>query len=78
LITDEDWDFTLALAQFRYNSTRHAATGMTPYRAVFGSDAFEFDCGLLQRLRTDNDPEELAERLREVHTELMDRGVKSW
>jgi hypothetical protein len=50
---------------------------MTPYRAVFGSDAFEFNCGLLQRLRTDNDPEELAERLREVHTELMDRGVKS-
>jgi Integrase core domain len=77
LITDEDWDVTLALAQFRYNSTRHAAKGMTPYRAVFGSDAFEFDCGLLQRLRTDKDPEELAERLREVHAELMDRDMKS-
>jgi Integrase core domain len=46
LITDEDWDFMLALAQFRYNSARHAATGMTPCRAVFGLDAFEYDCGL--------------------------------
>jgi transposase InsO family protein len=46
LITDEDWDVTLALAQFKYNSAMHAATGMTPYRAVFGSDAFEYDCGL--------------------------------
>jgi hypothetical protein len=34
LMTEEEWDVTLALAQFKYNSTRHAATGMIPTARV--------------------------------------------
>jgi hypothetical protein len=75
LIDDEDWDMTLSMAQLRYNLTCHAATGMTPYRAIFGSNAFEFDCCLLARFRADDDP--LAARLKEVHAQLLERGVKS-
>jgi hypothetical protein len=50
---------------------------MTPYRAVFGVDVFEFDSALLQRYRVDDEPEELGQRLREVHALLFPRGERS-
>jgi hypothetical protein len=65
------------MAQLRYNLSCHAATGMTPYRAIFGSNAFEFDCCLLDRFRTDDEPDDLAARLKELHARLLERGVKS-
>jgi hypothetical protein len=65
------------MAVFRYNATQHAATGMTPYKAVLGSEVFEFDCGVLQRWNTDAEPENLARRLAEVHAELLRKGLKS-
>jgi transposase InsO family protein len=57
LFDEEDWDLSLSMAVFRYNALQHAASGMTPYKAVFGSEVFEFDCGLLQRLNIDPEPE---------------------
>jgi hypothetical protein len=65
------------MAQLRYNLTSHAATGITPYRAIFGSNAFKFDCCLLARFWTDDEPDDLAARLKEVHAQLLERGVKS-
>jgi hypothetical protein len=55
------------MAVFRYNATQHADTGMKPYKAVLGSEVFELDCGVLQRLNIDAEPEDLARRLAEVH-----------
>jgi hypothetical protein len=65
----------LEMAQLRYNLSCHAATGMTPYRATFGSNAFEFDCCLLARFRTDDEPDDLAARLKEVHARLLSSGA---
>jgi transposase InsO family protein len=67
VLDEQDWDLSLSMAVFRYNATQHAATGMTPYKAVLGSEAFEFVCGALQRWNIDAEPEDLAHRLAEVH-----------
>jgi hypothetical protein len=67
LSDEEDWDLSLSMAVFRYNATQHADTGMKPYKAVLGSEVFELDCGVLQRLNIDAEPEDLARRLAEVH-----------
>jgi transposase InsO family protein len=42
LLDEEDWDLSLSMAVFRYNAMQHAATEMTPYKAVLGSEVFEF------------------------------------
>jgi transposase InsO family protein len=34
LLDEEDWDLSLSMVTFRYNATKHVATGMTPYRAA--------------------------------------------
>jgi hypothetical protein len=47
LLDEEDWDLSLSMAVFRYDATQHAVTGMTPYKAVLGSEVFEFDCEAL-------------------------------
>lgn len=36
-----DWDEYVALGCFRYNTGVCHATGMTPYKAMFGADDFE-------------------------------------
>jgi hypothetical protein len=76
LIDDEDWYTTFAMSQLRDNLSCHAATGMTPYRAIFGSNAFDFECFILARSWTDDDHDDLAARLKEVHARLLERGVK--
>lgn len=38
---DSDWDEHEALSCFRYNTGVCAATGMTPFQALFGVDTFE-------------------------------------
>jgi hypothetical protein len=43
LTHEEDWDQQLAFATFRYNATSNEATGVSPFRALFGVDPFEFD-----------------------------------
>jgi hypothetical protein len=75
LLDEDDWD--LSLSMVRYNETQQAATGMTPYKAVLGSEVFEFNCGVLQRCNIDAEPEYLARRLAEVHAELLRKGLKS-
>ena len=41
--SEDDWGKHIAMACFRYNMTVHEATGMTPFNAMFGVDAFELD-----------------------------------
>jgi transposase InsO family protein len=43
MVEETNWDEHLTMITFQYNATEHAATGITPFRAVFGTDAFEFD-----------------------------------
>jgi transposase InsO family protein len=43
VLDEENWDLSLSMAVFRYNATQHAATGMTSYKTVLGSEVFEFD-----------------------------------
>ncbi len=40
---EDDWDKHIAMACFRYNTTVNGATGMTPFKAMFGIDGFELD-----------------------------------
>jgi hypothetical protein len=48
---EEDWDRHLAFAVFRFNATSNEATGMSPFRALFDVDPFEFDACLGLELR---------------------------
>ena len=70
---DADWDEHIALACFRYNTGVCAATGMTPYKAVFGVDAFEA-WGEVDRACFDDEPDSLAERLSLLHKELLSKA----
>ncbi len=35
-VDENDWDKHIAMACFRYNTTVKEATGMTPFKAMFG------------------------------------------
>jgi Integrase zinc binding domain/RNase H-like domain found in reverse transcriptase len=51
VLDEANWDTHVTFAAFRYNSSMNSATGVTPYRAMFGVDVFEFDVGLGLQLR---------------------------
>jgi hypothetical protein len=65
------------MAKFRYNTSKHRATGVTPYRTIFGVDVFEFDAGIGLQLRLDEEPEDLAERLGKTQKDLLSAGSRS-
>jgi hypothetical protein len=66
----------VTFAAFRYNSSVNSATGVTPYRAMFGVDVFEFDVGLGVQLRLEDEPEDLPSRLAAVHADLLSAGKR--
>ena len=35
-VTQKSWDTWLALAEFRYNSTKHVSIGMSMFEAMYG------------------------------------------
>jgi len=79
-VEENDWVQHLPMACFRYNTAVNSATGMTPYKAVFGVDAFDFDAEAGRRMAIDQEPEsneELARRLAELHWQLIQRGSKA-
>jgi hypothetical protein len=47
---DDNWDELLPQACFRYNTSVHAATGLAPFAATCGTEAFEFDAELGLRM----------------------------
>ena len=79
--TDEkDWHKHILMACYRYNTTVHEATDMTPFKAMYGVEAFELDHELALQDRIDEDPgtgEELAKELAEIHRQLIGKGTKA-
>lgn len=57
------WDKHVSFAVYRYNCSVKSATKCTPYRAMFGVDAFEFDAALGLELRLEDEPTDVAARL---------------
>jgi hypothetical protein len=57
---EEDWDRHLAFTVFRYNATSNDSTGESPFRALLGVDAFEFDACLGLGLRSEDEPHDVA------------------
>jgi hypothetical protein len=45
VLDEADWDTHVTFVAFRYFSLVNSATGVTPYRAMFGVDVIEFDSG---------------------------------
>ena len=77
VVHETDWDKHVAFAVFRYNASRNSATGMTPFYAMFGVEAFEWDSCLGLALRLEEEPENVAERLAEAHAQLWKTSMKS-
>jgi transposase InsO family protein len=48
---EKDWDRYLAFAVFRNNASCYEATRVSPFRALFGVDPFEFEACLGLELR---------------------------
>ena len=74
---ERDWDEHLPMACFRYNTSVHDSTGLTPFKAVFGVEAFDFDNEVGVRMRQDDRTEaggRLDERLAELHRSLLSAG----
>lgn len=71
-----DWDEHVALACFRYNTSVCTATGMTPYQAMFGIEAFEA-WGDVDVQFAEYEPESLASRLSNLHKHLLSRAQKA-
>jgi hypothetical protein len=74
---ESDWDLHLTMAVFRYNTSVHEDTGITPFKAMFGIDAFDFDAeiGWKAILDEQNEGESLPDRLRILNDELYRKGV---
>lgn len=70
---DSDWDEHVALACFRYNTGVCETTGMTPYLAMFGADAFEAWGETYLKLE-DDEANSLAKRLAILHQELIGKA----
>lgn len=62
----EDWDEHVNLACFRYNTSECEATGISPFIAVFGVDAFEA-WAEMDIDRESEDPAHLANSLAILH-----------
>lgn len=75
-VEEDDWDEHISLACFRYNTTVNEATGMSPYKAVFAIDAFEFDAEVGRRMLIDQvltSGRELSTHLTELHFQLLSK-----
>lgn len=73
---ETDWDEHVALACYCYNTGVCAATGMTPYKAVFGVEPFEA-WGELDLDRVVRVPESLAQSLAVLHRQLLGKALIS-
>jgi hypothetical protein len=72
---EADWDLHLSMAVFRNNTGVHEATGMMPFKAMFGVEGFDFDAmfGWKTTLDDRDDDEKLPERMRIIHDEFFRR-----
>ena len=79
LVGEEQWSDLVPLVTFQYNTSQHRATLKTPYEAMFGAQPFKIDHGMFMTYHTDaiTDSKPLADRLREMHTELFSLSKKA-
>ena len=71
---DANWHELVAGAVFRYNTSRHSATGCTPFRATYGVEAFAWDAEVgLRTQQDDREVEDVAGELRTIHRQLFER-----
>ena len=70
---DSDWDEHVALACLRYNTSIHTATGITPFEAMFGIEAFEA-WGEMDLQASEVEAEDLPKRLAALHRVLLSRA----
>lgn len=75
-IGSEDWDAHVSLACFRYNTGVHEATGMTPYEAMFGDQAF-MASGTEESLRVGGEPYNIGKHLQSLHRRLIQKGKEA-
>eukprot|EP00171_Calliarthron_tuberculosum_P002219 IDg2219t1 len=71
-----DWDEHVALACFRYNTGTCEATDMTPYKAMFGVDAFEA-WNELELDGEEGEPVILSHKLSRLHKHLVNNALRS-
>ena len=67
----------MAFSCFRYNTAVLEAIRMTPYNALYGTKAFDFDAEVALRMVIYEDAqsnEELGKKIAELHSELRDRS----
>ena len=70
------WDEHVALECLRYNTSVHTSTGMTPFVAMFGIEAFEAWCEVdLEQM--DEEPDALSERLSFLHKKLLSKEKRA-
>jgi hypothetical protein len=77
ILCEESWPEHVATCEFRYNNSVHSATGATPYSAMFDVYCFEFDAGINLRMLLNDEPEDLAVRLAEIHERLYDKSLST-
>ena len=72
----DDWTRWLPMAEFAYNNSRHASTGMSPFRALMGFDPQMGDAvqkqsrGVLEKPAAKERAEELLDMRRVLQVEL--------
>ena len=77
---EHDWKKHISMACFRYNTSVNAATGIKPYKAVFGIEEFDFDAEVGRCMKIDEEEqsdEDLAKRLHDIHPKLLSSRVDS-
>ncbi len=65
----------VAMACFRYNISVHDVTGLTPFEAMFGVRAFDFDARVgWKTVMDENDERSFPKQMDDMHAELFRRG----
>lgn len=79
-LKEEDWDNYPPIICYRYNNTINSTTKMTPFKAVFGEESFDFNAELgaeQARDRLKLSREKIVSRLIQTHSALLDEGLKA-
>jgi predicted RNA polymerase sigma factor len=74
---EEDWDRHLVFAALRYNATTNEAIVISLFRALFVVDPFGFDACLGLKLRLEDEPHDVAQRLAKVHGQFYKKAMRN-
>lgn len=77
VLDEADWDRHVSFAVFRCICSQNTATGLSPFHALFGVETFEFEASLGLQLRLEAEPDDVAGRMRELHTSLARMAARS-